>query len=151
MAGGQRTKRSGAQRSDVSADFQTPRKRSAVTLAPVIRLDAATVLLQWSVGGMAFCWVTTRHRMVGLGYGWLLRGIYGLLAAFAAAIGLRYGPVPVREVSSIATAAACAFALAVSVIRKAAGVSGGRAEHERRTARVAAMTGITRDTAPTAD
>ena len=27
-------------------------------------------------GGMAFCWFTTRRREVGLGYGWLLRGIY---------------------------------------------------------------------------
>ena len=36
----------------------------------MIRLDAATVLLQWAVGGLFFCWVTTRRREVSLGYGW---------------------------------------------------------------------------------
>ena len=46
----------------------------------MIRLDAATVLLQWAVGGLAFLWFTTRRREVGLGYGWLLRGIYLLMA-----------------------------------------------------------------------
>jgi hypothetical protein len=42
---------------------------------------------------------------------------------------------------------ATAIALAVSVARKRAGVSGQRAEHDRRSARVAAMTGIDRDVA----
>jgi hypothetical protein len=114
----------------------------------VIRLDAATVLLQWSTGGMAFCWVTTRHRLVGLGYGWLLRGIYLLLAAGAAVVGWRYGSIPVRDAAASATVGACAFGLAVSLRRRAAGVSGANAEHERRTARVAAMTGISREPAP---
>jgi hypothetical protein len=111
----------------------------------VIRLDAATVLLQWAAGGMFFCWFTTRRRMVGLGYGWLLRGIYGAFAAAALAAGLAFGPVPVREVASAATALACAVGLAVSVARRRAGVSGQRVEHDRRTARVAAMTGIERE------
>ena len=39
---------------------------------------------------------------------------------------------------------ACLVALVVSVRRKAAGVSGARAEHDRRSERVAAMTGIER-------
>jgi len=116
----------------------------------VIRLDAATVLLQWAAGGMLFCWFTTRRREVGLGYGWLLRGVYGGLALAAAVVGMRYGAVPVREAASIGVAATCAFALAVSVVRRRAGVSGQRAEHDRRTARVAAMTGIER-TGRTAD
>src|SRR5262245_10549758 len=97
---------------------------------------------------MAFCWVTTRHRMVGLGYGWLLRGIYLVLATGAAVVGWRYGPIPVREAASIATAAACGVGLAVSIQRRAAGVIGANAEHERRTARVAAMTGISREPSP---
>src|SRR6478735_1381792 len=105
--------------------YQSRDVRLPVTLVAVIRLDAATVLLQWSTGGMAFCWVTTRHRLVGLGYGWLLRGVYLMLAATAAVVGLRYGPIPVRDAASIATAVACGFALAVSIIRKGAGVSGG--------------------------
>jgi hypothetical protein len=41
-------------------------------------------------------------------------------------------------------AVACGAALAVSVVRRGAGVSGRQAEHDRRTARVAAMTGIER-------
>ena len=110
----------------------------------MIRLDAATVLLQWAVGGMAFCWFTTRRREVSLGYGWLLRALYGLLALGAAFAGFRYGKLPVREVSSIGVVVACGVALAVSVQRRAAGVSGHAVEHDRRTARVASMTGIDR-------
>ena len=48
---------------------------------PVIRLDAATVLLQWAAGGMAFLLVHDQAPEVGLGYGWLLRGIYLVMAA----------------------------------------------------------------------
>jgi hypothetical protein len=118
--------------------------RAAIPLPRVIRLDAATVLLQWSVGGMAFCWFTTRRRQVGLGYGWLLRGTYLLLAAGALAVGLRYGTIPLREVSSALVVAACLLALGVSIVRRRAGVSGRSQEHDRRTARVAAMTGIDR-------
>jgi hypothetical protein len=110
----------------------------------VIRLDAATVLLQWATGGMAFCWFTTRRREVGLGYGWLLRGIYLAMAVAAFAAGLAFGVVAVREAASLGVAAGCAVALAVSVSRRRAGVRGQRAQHDRRTARVAAMTGIER-------
>jgi len=112
----------------------------------VIRVEAATVLLQWSAGGLFFLWFTTRRREVGLGYGWLLRGVYGVLAVVAAWCGFRFGAVPVREASSIAVATAAALALAVSVVRKGAGVSGAEAEHDRRSERVAAMTGIDRRT-----
>jgi hypothetical protein len=117
----------------------------------VIALDAATVLLQWAVGGMAFCWFTTRRRQVGLGYGWLLRGIYALMGAGAVAAGLAFGVVPVREVFGVLFVLACLFALAVSIARRSAGVSGQRAEHDRRTARVAAMTGIDRHVEPADD
>jgi hypothetical protein len=113
----------------------------------VIRLDAATVLLQWATGGMAFCWFTTRRREVGLGYGWLLRGIYLVIAVGAFTVGVAFGVVPVREVASLGVAVACATILAVSVARRRAGVRGQRAEHDRRTARVAAMTGIERSAA----
>src|SRR6478735_6360796 len=110
----------------------------------MMKLEAATVLLQWAVGGMAFCWFTTRRRLAGLGYGWLLRGVYGLLAAGAAWLGFRLDDNPVRDVSAVLVALSCAVALAVSVAQREAGVSGQRAEHDRRTARVAAMTGIDR-------
>jgi hypothetical protein len=110
----------------------------------VIRLDAATVLLQWAVGGLAFLWVTTRGREVGIGYGWLLRGVYILMAAGAFAVGLWLDPVPVREASALAVCVAAGVALAVSIVRRKAGVAGERARVERRSARVAAMTGIDR-------
>jgi hypothetical protein len=111
----------------------------------VIQLDAATVLLQWAAGGMLFCWVTTRHREVGLGYGWLLRGTYLVLAAGAFATGIALDVPTVQLAATLLTALAIALALGLSVARKRAGVSGQRAEQYRRSARIAAMTGIERD------
>jgi hypothetical protein len=110
----------------------------------MIRLDAATVLLQWATGGLAFLWVTTRRREVGLGYGWLMRGIYALMAVASVAVGRFTHPDPARNVFAVATALAAAAALAVSVARKRAGVAGQRGRQERAGARVAAMTGIQR-------
>jgi hypothetical protein len=110
----------------------------------VIRLDAPTVLLQWAVGGLLFLWVTTRGREVGIGYGWLVRGVYLVMALGAAALGIWLDPVPVREVSALAVAGAAAVALGVSVVRRKAGVAGERARLARRSARVSAMTGIDR-------
>jgi len=117
----------------------------------VISLDAATVLLQWATGGMFFCWFTTRRRIASLGYGWLLRGVYFGFAAASLAAGLSFGFVPVREGAAVGVMIGCAVALAVSIQRRAAGVSGARAEHDRRTERVAAMTGIERTGADGAD
>ncbi len=110
----------------------------------MISLDAATVLLQWATGGMLFCWFTTRRRIASLGYGWLLRIVYFMFAAGSFAAGLALGVVPVREAASVGVMISCAVALAVSVRRRAAGVSGAQAEHDRRSERVAAMTGIDR-------
>jgi hypothetical protein len=110
----------------------------------VIRLDAATVLLQWATGGLLFLWVTTRRREVGIGYGWLLRAVYGVLAVGAVAVGAAVGPVPVREACSAGAAVATTVALAVSVVRRKAGVAGERVRQERKAARVAAMAGQAR-------
>jgi len=111
----------------------------------VIRLDAATVLLQWATGGLLFLWVTTRRREVGIGYGWLLRGVYIAMALGAAAVGGGSGHASVvRDVAAVLTAAAAALALVVSVLCRRAGVAGERVREERRSARVAAMTGIDR-------
>ena len=117
---------------------------SAVVLAD-IDLEAPTVLLQWAVGGLFFLWITSRRRQVGLGYGWLLRASYGILAAGAFVLGVLFDPVPVREVASVGVVLAAAVALVVSVQRRRAGVRGQREVEERRSARVAAMTGIDRD------
>ena len=111
----------------------------------MIRLDAATVLLQWAVGGLLFLWVTTRRREVGIGYGWLLRGVYAVMAIGAVAAGRIGDAVVARDVAAVGVVVATCAALAVSVVRRRAGVSGQRHVEERRSARVAAMTGIDRD------
>ena len=113
-----------------------------------MRLNAATVLLQWSTGGLLFLWVTTRRREVGIGYGWLLRSVYLVLAAGALAAGQIGDRVAVRDAASLGVAVAAAVALAVSIVRRRAGVRGERERDERRSARVTAMTGIDRAAAP---
>lgn len=84
----------------------------------MIRLDVATVLLQWSAGGLFFLWVTTRTREIAVGYGWLLRGIFGGLAAAAAVVGLRAEVIVVREVAALAAVGAVVVALGVSIVRR---------------------------------
>src|SRR5690606_22510654 len=49
-----------------------------------------------------------------------------------------------RELASIGVMATTLFALIVSIVHRRAGVRGQQAEHDRRSARVAAMTGIER-------
>ncbi|MEY2425164.1 MAG: hypothetical protein QOI61_736 [Actinomycetota bacterium] len=101
----------------------------------MIDLDAATVLLQWAVGGLAFTWVTTRGRLVGIGYGWLQRAVYITMAAGAIAAGAALDVVPVREVAAAGVVVASGVALIVSIVRRKAGVAGARdliaARHER--------------------
>ncbi|MEY3091368.1 MAG: hypothetical protein RIU67_151 [Actinomycetota bacterium] len=114
----------------------------------MIDLDAATFLLQWAVGGMIGCWFTTRRREVGLGYGWMLRITFLCLAVAAAALGWSSdggAATRVRDVVSVLVAVACAGALASSIVRRKAGVRGRIAEHDRRSQRIAEMTGIDRD------
>jgi len=110
----------------------------------MLKLDAATVLLQWSVGGLFFLWVTSRRREVGIGYGWLLRSVYGLMAIGGVVAGFRYHRVWVREIAGIAVAVACVVALVVSWQRRRAGVLHQREQSQARSARVAEMTGIDR-------
>ena len=70
----------------------------------MIRLDAATVLLQWSTGGLFFLWFTTRRHEIGRGYGWLIRITYLVIAAGAVAAGIATDVLAVREVSAAAVA-----------------------------------------------
>ena len=116
----------------------------------VIELDASTVLLQWAVGGMLGCWFTTRHREVGLGYGWLLRGTYVLMAGASAYIGFASTSTSstsetIRNFAAIAVTGVIALGLGQSIARRKAGVSGFVDEHDRRSQRIAEMTGIDRD------
>ena len=112
----------------------------------MIRLDAATFLLQWAVGGLAFLWVTTRRREVGIGYGWLLRGTYALMALASIVVAQIVGPVPVRDAAAAGVVLASGWAFLVSYRRRRAGVSVERERVEARSARVTAMTGIDRET-----
>jgi hypothetical protein len=116
----------------------------------VIELDASTVLLQWAVGGMLGCWFTTRHREVGLGYGWLLRGTYLLMAGASAYIGFASTSPSstsetIRNFAAIAVTGVIALGLGQSIARRKAGVSGFVDEHDRRSQRIAEMTGIDRE------
>jgi len=69
-----------------------------------MRLDAATFLLQWATGGIAFLWFTLRSQEISSGYSKLLRGVFGSLAIFAVAAGLFFDKVLIRELASIAVA-----------------------------------------------
>ena len=87
----------------------------------MIELDAASFLVQWAVGGMAGAWFTTRQREVGVGYGWLLRSIFGLLAGSGAVIGLSSdggGATRVRDVVAVLVTVAIVVALVSSVRRR---------------------------------
>jgi hypothetical protein len=110
-----------------------------------MRLDAATVLLQWATGGLFFLWVTSRRREVGLGYGWLLRGVFLVMAAAAAgvlAVGDRGGAgAAVSIAGAIAASSAAVVALVVSIARRRGGVRAQRARRTERAEQVAAMAG----------
>ncbi|MBJ7283265.1 MAG: hypothetical protein JHD40_09205, partial [Acidimicrobiia bacterium] len=40
-----------------------------------MKLDLASVLMEWGIGILSLLWITTRGRLVSLGYGWLLRSL----------------------------------------------------------------------------
>jgi len=110
----------------------------------VIDLHAATVLLQVATGGMFFLWITTRRREVSLGYGWLMRSLYAALAGIGLVAAIGTEPWWPRDGLTIAFIVVCLGAFALSVQRRGAGVEGQREVVERRSVRVAEMTGIDR-------
>ncbi|MGB6058059.1 MAG: hypothetical protein WBF71_07320 [Microthrixaceae bacterium] len=107
-------------------------------------LGVATFLLQWATGGLAFLWVTSRRREVSIGYGWVMRITFGLIALGSLVVSLRYGPLLVRDISAAGVVIACAVAGWVSWDRRGAGVELQRERVQKRSARVSAMTGIDR-------
>ena len=109
-----------------------------------MKLDAATFLLQWATGGLLFGWVTTRRREVSLGYGWLIRIVFGTFAAGAAAVFLTGDLGPARVIAALASIGcviATLVALGASIQRRAAGVRGREEVRAARRARVSAMIG----------
>jgi hypothetical protein len=113
-----------------------------------MRLQVSTVLLQWATGGLLFCWVTTRRREVGIGYGWVLRITYLVLLLLGVLAGrtLEAGDVAaaIRDGAASGAAVATGVALWLSVVRRKAGVARQRALRRSRAARVEAMTGRSR-------
>lgn len=70
-----------------------------------MRLDAATVMLQWAAGGMLFLWFTARSSEISIGYSRLLRGVYGVIALLGAALGFGFETHLGREIAAITLAA----------------------------------------------
>lgn len=101
-----------------------------------MRLTIGTVMLQWAAGGMLFTWVTTRRREVSLGYGWTTRITFGVLAGVGLAAGLEGA---VARAGAAGLVAGAVVALAVSWVRRGAGVSGVEERRRARRARVAGM------------
>ena len=111
-----------------------PERRAARYRDRCVKLDAATFLLQWAAGGLLFGWVTTRRREVSLGYGWLIRIVFGVFAAGAAAVFLTGDRDPARVVAAgaaLGCVLAATAALVVSVQRRSAGVRGPRSGARR--------------------
>jgi len=92
----------------------------------VIRLDAPSVLLQWSSGGLLFGWVTARHRLVGLGYIWLLRLSFGLLALAGFALGVRFDFYAPRDVAALVVGVVTLVLFALSYRNRARSQGEGR-------------------------
>jgi hypothetical protein len=109
-----------------------------------VKLDAATFLLQWATGGLFFGWITTRGRLVSLGYGWLIRIVFATMGAGSVAIFVA-GDLTAARVMATTAAVVCVVgsmvALGVSVQRRGAGVRGREEVRAARRARVSAMIG----------
>jgi len=110
-----------------------------------VHLEVSTFLVQWATGGLAFLWVTGRRRVVGLGYGWLLRGVFGALAVLGVVAAIASGAhgtgATIRVAGAVGLVVAATVALVVSLALRHAGVGGLRAQRAARVARVAAMLG----------
>jgi hypothetical protein len=121
------------------------REAHAHATIQTVKLDGGVFLLQWATGGLLFAWVTTRRREVGLGYGWLLRIVFGTFAIGGAVVLAAEGPDRASEkvafACAVLTAAAAIGVLGVSVARRRAGVSGAVARREKKRSRVSAMLG----------
>ena len=104
-----------------------------------MKLEASTFLLQWSSGGLLFLWVTTRQRLVALGYGWTTRIIYVAIATTSLIIGLNLNTVWLREISTVLFIIFVLISMGASIKRKNAGVSGQKQITQKRAQRVATM------------
>lgn len=65
-----------------------------------MRLDAATFLLQWSTGGLAFLWFTLCRNEISQGYSKLLRAVYGAIALLGVVAGFYFDGKLIRDIAS---------------------------------------------------
>ena len=107
----------------------------------MIDFQAPTFLLQWATGGLLFLWVSSKTRLIGLGFGWTTRITYLVIAGIGLVVGVMGSTLWLREISNIGLLVATSFALLVSVTRRKAGVEGQRELKKSRTDRVSAMLG----------
>jgi hypothetical protein len=91
------------------------------------RLAVGTVLLQGAAGGLAAGWVTTRRRVLGTGYGWLVRGVFVSIALAGVIAGIvdddSGTAATIRDGAGAVMVLMGVVALAVSVVRRRAPVS----------------------------
>lgn len=84
-------------------------------------------MVQWAAGGLAAGWLTTRRRVVATGYGWLVRSVFGSLAALGAVLGIADADggwgATLRDAGAVAMTVLAAIALVVSVLRRRVPVS----------------------------
>ncbi len=101
--------------------------------------------MEWGIGILSLLWITTRGRLVSLGYGWLLRSLGAAMLGGAIWASIASGGSgAARLVALIASAIAmlCAlFALASSVLKRSEGVSKARERKIAKIARVNVMLG----------
>lgn len=87
-----------------------------------MHLDLTTVALQWAAGGLAYLFVTTRRRSVGIGYGWLLRSSFAVIAVAGVVAGVSNRDAgvaaSVRDVAGGVMAALAVLALLVSIVKR---------------------------------
>ena len=107
----------------------------------MIDFQASTFLLQWATGGLLFLWVSSKTRLIGLGFGWTTRITYLVIAGIGLVVGLMGDTLWLREISNIGLLMATSFTLLVSIARRKAGVKGQRELQRSRADRVSAMLG----------
>ena len=107
----------------------------------MIDFQASTFLLQWATGGLLFLWVSSKTRLIGLGFGWTTRITYLVIAGIGLVVGVMGDTLWLREISNIGLLMATSFALLVSIARRKAGVKGQRELQRSRADRVSAMLG----------
>ena len=107
----------------------------------MIDFQASTFLLQWATGGLLFLWVSSKTRLIGLGFGWTTRITYLVIAGIGLVVGVMGDTLWLREISNIGLLMATSFTLLVSIARRKAGVKGQRESQKSRADRVSAMLG----------